>query len=84
MLLWMLTPLLWLLRHHHPLRLSRTHSHDRLHGHHLRLRLCVHRSRMMRVLHDLRRLLRHIPGRRTGVRLLRDHVLRRISLLHAS
>jgi hypothetical protein len=79
MLLWMLTPLLWLLRHHHPLRLSRTHSHDRLHGHHLRLR-----SRMMRVLHDLRRLLRHIPGRRTGVRLLRDHVLRRISLLHAS
>jgi hypothetical protein len=84
MLLRMLTPLLGLLRHHHPLRLSWTHSHDWLHGHHLRLRLRVHRSRMMRVLHDLGRLLRHIPGWRTGVRLLRDHILSRISLLHTS
>ena len=57
-----LTPLLrLLLRHHHPLGLSGSHRHDRLHGHHLRLRLSIHLVLMMGVLHDLG-LLRHVSG----------------------
>lgn len=79
-----LNPLLLrlLLRHHHPLWLCRTHLHDRLHGHHLRLRLSIHR--LLRVLHHLRLLLRYITGRRAGVRLLRSHILSGVSLLHPS